>query len=159
MNKIIETAQNEIGVKEHPPGSNCVKYNDWFYGTEVRGSSYPWCGAFVSWVFNEAGSPLGTIDFRRGFAGCRYATQNIKKWGVQVTVPQPGDVVFFDWDGNGVFDHTGIFVRDLGGGYFESIEGNTSFKNNSNGGEGMRRADRRYKNAIFVRPNVVKQAE
>jgi hypothetical protein len=39
---------------------------------------------------------------------------------------------------------------------FEAIEGNTSFKDNSNGGQVMRRADRKYKNAIFVLPNVLK---
>lgn len=155
MNKIIEIAAAEIGIAENPDGSNKVKYNTWFYGKEVSGHAFSWCGVFVSWVFAAAGIPLGVIDFRRGFASCYYAVTNVHKWGHIVTIPQPGDVVFFDWDGNGVYDHTGIFVRDLGKGVFEAIEGNTSFKNDSNGGSVMRRADRKYKNAIFVRPNVI----
>lgn len=152
MNKIIEIARREIGYKEDPAGSNMTKYGEWF---GLNGK--PWCGIYVSYVFHTAGKPLGTIDYLKGFAGCPYAVRNVKKWGRIVTVPQPGDVVFFDWDGNGVFDHTGIFEKDLGKGLFQSIEGNTAFANDSNGGMVMCRADRRYKNAIFVRPKVLEK--
>ena len=131
MSKLIEIATKEIGVVEEP--INKVKYNDWIYQKPTSGKSYAWCGAFVSWVFNEAGLNLGKIDLSRGFVGCPFAVKNIHKW-----------------DGNGVFDHTGIFVKDLGKGLYEAIEGNTSFKDNSNGGQVMRRSDRKYKHAIFV---------
>ncbi len=155
MSAIIEIASAEIGIKEFPPDSNNVKYNTWFYGKEVSGPKYPWCGTFVSFCFAMAGLSLGTIDYKRGFAGCQYATRNIKKWGRQITVPKEGDVVFFDWQGDGIFDHTGIFVKDLGKGLFESIEGNTAFGNDSNGGQVMRRADRKFRQAIFVRPKCL----
>lgn len=154
MSKLIEIATKEIGVVEEP--INKVKYNDWIYQKPTSGKSYAWCGAFVSWVFNEAGLNLGRIDLSRGFVGCPFAVKNIHKWGKLVTVPTEGCVVFYDWDGNGVFDHTGIFVKDLGKGLFEAIEGNTSFKDNSNGGQVMRRSDRKYKHVIFVLPNVLK---
>lgn len=153
MSKLIEIAIKEIGVVEEP--INKVKYNDWIYQKPTSGKSYAWCGAFVSWVFNEAGLNLGRIDLSRGFVGCPFAVKNIHKWGKLVTIPTEGCVVFYDWDGNGVFDHTGIFVKDLGKGLFEAIEGNTSFKDNSNGGQVMRRSDRKYKHAIFVQPNVL----
>lgn len=148
--KILDIASKEIGYAESPAGSNLTKFGKWF-GLDGKA----WCGQFVSWVYDQAGKNLGVVDFKKGFAGCQYATNNISKWGQQVTIPISGDIVFFDWQGDGAFDHTGIFVRDLGKGYFESIEGNTSFKNNSNGGEVMKRADRKYKNAIFVRPKVL----
>jgi murein L,D-transpeptidase YcbB/YkuD len=48
---IVAKAKSQIGTKEVPAGSNKVKYNTWFYGKEVSGSAYPWCMAFVSWVF------------------------------------------------------------------------------------------------------------
>ena len=48
---IVSKAKAQVGTKENPAGSNKVKYNTWFYGKEVRGSEYPWCMAFVSWVF------------------------------------------------------------------------------------------------------------
>lgn len=158
--KILEIAAAEIGVKEFPANSNKVKYNTWFYGREVfdgdkPGAKYPWCGTFVSWVYYQVGISLGTIDYLRGFAGCDYAIRNLKKWGRLITVPQAGDIVMYDWNGDGKFDHTGIFVKDLGKGYFEAIEGNTAFGNDSNGGEVMRRADRKYKNTVFIRPIVL----
>lgn len=152
MGKILDIAIGEIGVKENPPNSNSVKYNDWIYNKKVSGSAYPWCGAFVSWCFYHAGFPIRKAGLLRGFIGCQYAVANLKKWGRLVTVPKAEDIVFFDWNGDGKFDHTGIFVKDLGNGLFEAIEGNTAFGNDSNGGEVMRRADRKYKNAIFVRP-------
>ena len=153
MIRLIEVATNEIGVVEEP--INKVKYNDWIYNKPTSGSAYAWCGAFVSWCYDQAGIPLGNIGLKRGFVGCPYAVERIAKWGKLVTVPTEGCVVFYDWDGNGRFDHTGIFVKDLGDGLFEAIEGNTSFKDNSNGGQVMRRSDRKYKHAIFVQPNVL----
>lgn len=159
--KVIEVAKSQLGIKEMPAGSNNVIYNTWFYGKEVKdgvpaGAAYPWCGAFVSWVFDKAGINLGTIDYKRGFAGTNYAVRNLKKWGRLVTIPEKGDVVFFDWQGDGKFDHTGIFVKDNGGGLFQAIEGNTAFGNDSNGGEVMTR-ERKYKTAIFVRPFVLER--
>lgn len=150
--KIIEIAHREIGVTENPPNSNRCKYTEWF---GLNGQ--PWCGMFVSWVFFMAGIPLPKIGYSKGFAGCQYAVANVSKWGRIVTIPLPGDVVFYDWEGDGKFDHTSIFEKDLGKGLFQAIEGNTSFKNDSNGGMVMARADRKYKTAIFVRPYVLEQ--
>jgi hypothetical protein len=154
MSKLIEIAESQIGVIEKP--TNEVIYNTWIYGKVVNGANYAWCGAFVSWCFDQAGLPLGNIGLKRGFVGCPYAVERIAKWGKLVTIPTEGCIVFYDWDGNGRFDHTGIFVKDLGKGLFEAIEGNTSFKDNSNGGQVMRRSDRKFKHAIFVQPNVLK---
>lgn len=158
-NKVLQIAIGEIGYVEKP--TNITKYGEWF---GLNGKA--WCGIFDSWVFDKASANLGKIGYLRGFAGCETAVAQVKKWGRIVTIPEPGDVVFFDWQGDGKFDHTGIFEKDLGKGFFSAIEGNTSIpksndpkeihKANSNGGEVMRRTDRKYKNAIFVRPNVYK---
>jgi len=152
MSKILDIAIGEIGVIENPPNSNSVKYNDWIYGKKISGSAYPWCGAFVSWCFYMAGFPIQKAGLKKGFVGCQYAVSNLNKWGRLVTVPKPEDIVFYDWNGDGKFDHTGIFEKDLGKGLFSAIEGNTAFGNDSNGGQVMRRADRKYKYSIFVRP-------
>ena len=158
--KVIDIARLEIGVVESPANSNNVKYNTWMYGREVHdgdkpNAKYPWCGAWVSYVYDHAGFPLGNIGMPKGFVGCPYAVERIAKWGKLVTKPEMGDIVFMDWQGDGKFDHTGIFEKDLGKGLFQSIEGNTAFGDDSNGGRVMVRADRKYKNAIFVRPNVL----
>ena len=50
----LARAQSEVGIKESPMNSNKVKYNTWFYGSVVSGSAYPWCAAFVCWVYLAA---------------------------------------------------------------------------------------------------------
>lgn len=147
---VIQIARKEIGVKEDPSGSNKQKYGEWF-----NLQSVPWCGIFVSWCYDKAGMYLGNIGYAKGYAGVDTAVHEISRWGKLVTVPAPGDIVFFDWQGDGKFDHTGLFVKDNGKGLFQSIEGNTSFGNDSNGGMVMQR-ERSYKNCIFVRPNAVR---
>lgn len=146
---IVDVAMLEVGTKESPKNSNKTKYGKWFGWDGVA-----WCGIFVSWVYAHAGYPLGNIGFRKGFAGCQSAVAYFKKHDKIVTEPQPGDIVFFDWNGDGRYDHTGIFVSWVSEKKytFNCIEGNTSKGNNSNGGSVMYRIDRTVKNnPIFVR--------
>ena len=149
MSKIVELAKKEIGTVEDPPNSNMNKYGKWFNFNGVS-----WCAIFVSWVYYYTGFPLGNIGFKKGFAGCQTAVAHFKKTGEITTKPVAGDIVFFDWNADGRYDHTGIFVRWLDGDTFESIEGNTSLKNQSNGGEVMLRK-RNNENVLFVHPKVL----
>lgn len=45
---VLATARAELGVVESPSGSNKVKYNVWFYGSNK--SAY-WCCTCVCWIF------------------------------------------------------------------------------------------------------------
>jgi len=148
---IVATALKEVGNKEVPAGSNKTTYGEWF---GLNGLA--WCGIFVSWVYWKAGKPLPKIGFTKGFAGCQTMHAFAKSEGMLTLDPKAGDVVLYDWNGDGRFDHTGVFTEwsDKAKGKFRSIEGNTSFANQSNGGEVMLR-DRNvrrghYKQAIFV---------
>ena len=145
MNRIIEVATGEIGSIEED--GNKTKYGEWF-----KLDGLPWCGMFVSWVYNMAGAALDNIGFEKGFAGCQTAVKYFKDKGKITSSPEPGDIVFFDWNADGRHDHCGIFVRDIDGKYFESIEGNTSFGRQSNGGQVMVRR-RLYSYSIFVNVN------
>lgn len=49
--ELVSIASGQTGVKESPANSNNVKYNTWYYGHAVSGSSYPWCAVFVCWCF------------------------------------------------------------------------------------------------------------
>lgn len=144
--QIVRIATNEIGYAETPINSNKTKYGQWFGLDGVA-----WCGIFVSWVYTHAGFRLGNIGFKKGFAGCQTAVAYFKKQGSITKEPIIGDIVFFDWNGDGRFDHTGIFVKQIDATSFETIEGNTSLTNQSNGGQVMRRV-RKYSTAIFVHP-------
>ena len=48
---ILKKAKSYIGTKENPANSNNVKFNTDYYGHSVKGSSYPWCCAFVWDIF------------------------------------------------------------------------------------------------------------
>jgi hypothetical protein len=146
MSKVIEVACPEVGTTESPKNSNKTKYGKWFGLDGVA-----WCGMFVSWCYAMAGQHLPNIGFSKGFAGCQTAVAYFRKNGKIVKVPAMGDIAFFDWNGDGRHDHTGLFVRWIDNDHFETIEGNTSLTNQSNGGQVMRRI-RTNKNVLFARP-------
>ncbi|MES2397901.1 MAG: CHAP domain-containing protein [Bacteroidota bacterium] len=150
--KITEIALQEVGTKESPSGSNKTKYGAWFGLNGVA-----WCGIFVSWCYNQAGFPLGNIGYTKGYAGCQTALNHFKTSGEIVTKEnvKSGDIVLFDWNNDNNCDHTGIFNMDLGNGYFQSIEGNTSLANQSNGGEVMIRKRSYAMVKAFVHPKTL----
>jgi hypothetical protein len=144
MNEIIRVAEKELGQIEKPLNSNKTKYGKWFGYDGV-----PWCGIFVSWCYSAAGFSLPKIGFTKGFAGCQTAVSYFKKNNQITNNPISGDIVFFDWNKDGRYDHTGIFVKWLNDNEFETIEGNTSIGNDSNGGVVMIRK-RNKSIAIFA---------
>jgi len=75
------------------------------------------------------------------------------RYGLSITnSPKAGDLVCFDWNWNGEYDHVGLFENWTSGRAFESVEGNTSTSNNSNGGQVMRRQrDADGQGTVFVR--------
>ena len=149
MKKIIEVAMSYIGTKESPKNSNKTIFGKW-----ANFDGVAWCGLFVSYCYEKAGFKLPKIGFGfNGFAGCQTAVAYFTKNKQVVQNPEPGDIVFFDWNGDGRYDHTGIFVEFIDHDTFHSIEGNTSFTNQSNGGEVMLRK-RLRKNVIFVHPKT-----
>jgi len=145
INKIVEIASKEIGTTEVPKNTNKNKYGKWFGLDGV-----PWCGEFVSWCYFMAGFPLPKIGFTKGFAGCQTAVAYFVKNNMITKNPVAGNIVFYDWNNDGRFDHTGIFVKwVIKGETFLAIEGNTAIGNDSNGGEVMLRT-RNTKNSIFA---------
>ena len=141
--EVIEVAKKEIGYVEK--SGNITKYGEWF---GLNG--LPWCGIFVSWCFAMAGKPLPNIGFKKGFAGVQFAYDYFKNMNKLTLSPKTGDIVLYDFDKNGRYDHTGIFVRWIvPQRTFEAVEGNTSTKNQRNGGSVMLRV-RNNINVKFV---------
>ena len=131
---VLAVARHYIGVKESPARSNRTMFGEWYGWNGVA-----WCAIFVSYCFYKAGMKLPPIQSSKGFAYCPYGVKYYKDRGKLDKNPKVGDIVFFDWQGDGVSDHVGIVEKVLGNNKIVSIEGNTSFNNNSNGGEVMRR--------------------
>ena len=150
---VLNKAQSQLGTSEFPPNSNKTPYGLW-YAPSLNGQK--WCAMFVSWAFHHAGHPLGNIQTKNGIHHCQSAHNYYKEKGRLTTDPQPGDIVIYDWEGNGHADHIGIFIRwtSTARTSIEAYEGNTSTSNNSDGGSVMIRT--RPQNLIksFINPNV-----
>ena len=147
--KVLAIARGELGVKESPANSNRVKYNTWYYGREVSGAAYPWCMAFVQWVFAQAGVKLPIKT-----ASCGALMNAAKKAGQWVTKDyRPGDVVIYDFPGGAATDHTGIIEKVTLTGVV-AIEGNTSQAGSQSNGGQVCRKTRPYSQIVgVVRPN------
>lgn len=98
------------------------KFWSW-YGFNYRVS---WCACFVSWCANQAGYlRSGTIPkFSYVDNGANWFKSR-GRWQGRNYTPRGGDIIFFDWDGNGVGNHVGI-VESVSGGVVNTIEGNSS---------------------------------
>lgn len=155
--KILDIAHAEVGTKETPAGSNKTKYGAW-YGFD----GYAWCAQFVSWVYDQAGHPLGRVDDDKGFRDCRSGYNHWKATGEITNTPTGGDIILYDWNNDGRCDHTGIFVQwlDAAQTKFSAIEGNTAKGNDSDGGMVMLRDDRKVNGVkAFIKPKVLNGAE
>ena len=103
-----------------------------------------WCADFVSYTLQKngydvewsslAGDGDGTIlgNLRNTGATVHLdlgaqakGLQNSSEYDPSYS-PQAGDVVIFDWELDGVNDHTGFVVKDNGDGTITTLEGNTS---------------------------------
>ena len=142
LTNVVKVARQEVGYSESK--GNLTKYGEWF---GLNGM--PWCGIFVSWCYAMAGVKLPNIGFKRGFAGCQTAAEYFKAHGFIVKTPKAGDIVLYDWQGNGHYNHAGIYLDHKDKQTFMAIEGNTSTTSRNNGGSVMFRA-RHYKNCIFI---------
>ncbi|MDE6455061.1 MAG: CHAP domain-containing protein [Dysosmobacter sp.] len=152
IERVLAAARREIGVKESPAGSNKVKYNTWYYGREVSGAAYPWCMAFVQWVFDQAGEALPCKT-----ASCSGLLNWYKAKRPEQVVkdPRPGDVVIYS------FGHTGV-VEAVGAGTVTAIEGNTSpgtAGSQSNGGMVCRRSRKTALVSAYIRPVEEKEVK
>lgn len=155
--RIISVARNEIGTVEKPINSNKVKYNTEYYGREVQGSAYPWCCAFVWWVFKKAN--LSNLFYGgKKTASCITLYNYYKKAGQAVTNYKAGDIVFFNFNGGTKAQHVGIVEKVNSNGTLTTIEGNTGTSNQANGGAVMRRT-RQLKHVIGgARPKYAGQS-
>jgi len=113
--KILQMAESQIGTLETGTnGGPCLKYPNYF----GRGSE-SWCADFVSWTLTHAGVPFNNPY-------CPSIVNNAKANGTWTHSPQPGDLVLYDWDGDGVSDHVGIVKSLNSDGSIQTIEGNSA---------------------------------
>ena len=118
---IVLEAQGQLGFIEGPNNEN--PYGSW-YGIPNQ----PYCAMFVSWVFEQKGlSALVAAETEKGFSYCPAGLAHFQKNGQVVGKysGEPGDIVFFNFSGNGQAEHVGIIEGASSDGV-TTIEANTS---------------------------------
>ena len=154
--KLLDLARGEIGITESPAGSNKVKYNTAYYGSEVSGSAYPWCVAFIWWLFKQAGASELFYGGKKT-ASCTVLNTYHQGQGQGVSGDyQPGDIIFFNFSGGSSTDHVGI-CESWNGTAITTIDGNTGTGNEANGGAVMRRERNKRYIAAAYRPAYSKE--
>lgn len=137
---VLALAAGEIGVEEEPSGSNRVKYNTEYYGSEVSGAAYSWCCVFIWWLFRQAASAALYYGGKKT-ASCTTLMEYYRRLGQTVTSGfRAGDLVVYDFSGEKKLAvHIGIVESVLPDGRLVTIEGNTSPQNDTSGGKVQRR--------------------
>jgi hypothetical protein len=140
--RMIRVAKDEIGVAE--TGDNLVKYNN--------ENGLAWCGYFIDWCAKRAGikklpSQISTIQ----------GANKMKEFGCWVDgLPELGDLVYMGFSGKNTIEHIGLVVGLIDKKQVVTIEGNTSGKNEANGGMVMVKVRTIGKEIVgFARPKYL----
>lgn len=119
---ILAAAQNEVNTN----GGNLPKNNRY-----TGGIAEEWCGDFVNYCARSAG--IQAPSQRSVISGASsMASLGLYRSSDSGYIPQPGDFIYFDWNGAGgkaslgALDHVGIVESvDPANGIINTIEGNT----------------------------------
>lgn len=112
---IVEVALTQLGNEGGQP------YWSW-YGFDSR---VEWCACFVSWCADQCGYLESGIIPK--YSLCSDGVDWFKgngQWQDKNYEPSAGTIIFFDWDGDGTIDHTGI-VEKCENGTVYTVEGNS----------------------------------
>ena len=113
---LINTAMSQLGNK------GGETYWKWFgYGRRVE-----WCAIFVSWCMDQCGyiDGMKAPSFENVGDGGGWFERH-DQWLDKGSTPEPGDLIFFDWQQDGDRDHVGI-VTSVKDGMVFTVEGNSS---------------------------------
>lgn len=106
-------------------GLQFVGYRESYRNNNMFGAYYginfnPWCGCFVSYCYTKVGHWM-FWPYVPTLVGNAWSSWH----GVYVvTNPQPGDLVAWDWNNNGTWDHVEMFMG-FGNGTVKCLGGNT----------------------------------
>ena len=113
---IVEVALTQIGNMGGEP------YWSW-WGLSYR---VEWCAMFVSWCADQCGYlDAGVLPKMEGVIPYVEWFQERGQWQDRSFEPIAGDIIFFDWQNDGLPDHVGI-VEKCEGGLVYTVEGNSA---------------------------------
>ena len=112
---MVAVAQSQIGNVGGAP-----YWSWWGYNDRVE-----WCAIFVSWVADQCGYlNAGVLPKMEGVLPYIDWFKARGQWQDRDYVPLPGDIIFFDWESDGLADHVGI-VEKVENSLVYTIEGNS----------------------------------
>ncbi len=113
---IVAAARSQLG------NEGGLKYCEW-YGYPYR---VEWCAIFVSWCAEQCGYlDAGVLPRMEGLRPYVEWFRERGQWQYRDYEPSPGDIIFFDWESDGLSDHVGI-VEKVEDGFVYTIEGNAN---------------------------------
>lgn len=139
-NRIIKIAYSQLGVHEATGNNDGIAVEKYLRSCGL-GKGYPWCAAYVNWVFKEA-----------DLNGPRYparAASWFNQYLVAKAYAQPSDLGALYYRRLGRIGHIFIIDRSPPGQYFFTIEGNTN-KAGSREGDGVYRKRRLKKQTYKI---------
>ncbi|NBP57951.1 hypothetical protein EBU71_15720, partial [bacterium] len=156
--EMVRIASTQVGVTESPPNSNKGSQVEVYQDSTSLGKgswptvrsadSWPWCAAFITWLFKTASQKPGiSYSFKLPTTAGAWDYENWAKSNSKyvdsfynqnysnrpigskpITDILPGDIVCFD------FSHIGLSVGTLNNGRVDTIEGNTDAAGSREGG-------------------------
>ena len=112
---MVAVAQSQIGNVGGEP------YWSW-WGLDYR---VEWCAIFVSWCADQCGYlDAGVLPKMEGVRPYVDWFRERGQWQGRDYEPCPGDIIFFDWESDGLADHVGI-VEKVENGLIYTVEGNS----------------------------------
>lgn len=149
-NDLLRVASKYLGYNrfdDPKPGTIFGRAFAELHGEEYAANGVPYCDMYVTKCLRE----IGITNFDSAYVPGRIATARARGWLVLREKAQPGDLVCFDWDGDGVADHIGI-VEIKYAWSFQTIEGNTSgsWRGSQSNGGGVYRRVRSFDTVIAV---------
>ncbi|WP_040790310.1 C40 family peptidase [Nocardia paucivorans] len=121
-NDIVTKAQEQLALGVHEVGNNTVVYRD---GTLAPYNiNDAWCASFSTWVWKTAGYNIKWTN--KNYVPAIWNDAKSQGWAGHVSTAQPGDMIIFDWQGDGNPDHVGIVEAVDATGRIHTIEGNSS---------------------------------
>lgn len=135
VESVLAIARSQVGYVEGG-GRDGRSGNITKYWAELAPSlqGAPWCAGFVRWTDIHAGGP--DLPVSNPYY-CPNLVTYAKQHGLwdESGHYSPGDIVFFDWDGQGVAEHVGRVISDDGHNLI-TVEGNTSSGNSGSQSDG-----------------------
>jgi len=140
--RLVQLAVMEIGVRELSGKNDGTRVEAYLASVDLK-KGLPWCGAFISWVYKQAGYARP----RTGWTPALFPSSRLTRSAL------PGNLLGVYFPKLKRIAHVGLIER-LDGDWFVSVEGNTNSEGSSEG-DGVYRK-RRHVKTIYQMADWVK---